>query len=321
MSFKKYHHVERLGHREVNDILEGVCYIDPKLDGTNASIWSGEGGIVEAGSRNRQLTLDNDNAGFLAWASQHEGIQEFCETYPHFRLYGEWLVPHTLRSYRAEAWRRFWVFDVWDETKQALTPAEDIADLFDDLGIDYITPLAKIEFPTEEQLLGIMAQSNTFLINDGAGVGEGIVIKRYDGWRNFQGTQTWAKLVRNEFRESNKRAFGSRVTKGKRMIEAEVVEQYVTDALVKKELAKIVHELADEDPTIHNTEELIARYNEIMVTNRRTVIPRLLGTVFYCLINEEGWSFVKKFKNPTIDFGLLNRLTVQRVKELTPELF
>jgi len=31
-------------------------------------------------------------------------------------------------------------------------------------------------------------------------------------------------------------------------------------------------------------------------------IPELLGRIFYTLIQEECWNFVKQFKNPKIDF-------------------
>jgi len=50
-------------------------------------------------------------------------------------------------------------------------------------------------------------------------------------------------------------------------------------------------------------------------------IPRLLGIVFYDLVNEELWNIIKKKKNPTINFKTLNILTVLKIKEIKPELF
>ena len=46
MEFKKYQHVERFGNIEVEGIELGKCYIFPKIDGTNASIWINEKGII-----------------------------------------------------------------------------------------------------------------------------------------------------------------------------------------------------------------------------------------------------------------------------------
>ena len=39
MMFKKYTHIVRFGHDEVEGIEDGTCYVFPKLDGANASIW------------------------------------------------------------------------------------------------------------------------------------------------------------------------------------------------------------------------------------------------------------------------------------------
>jgi hypothetical protein len=69
MEFKKYMHLERFGTSEVEGIEIGTTYVFPKLDGTNASVWF-EDGKIKAGSRNRELSFDNDNAGFYKWSQQ-----------------------------------------------------------------------------------------------------------------------------------------------------------------------------------------------------------------------------------------------------------
>ena len=38
MEFTKYQHIERLGTTETNGIEMGMCYIFPKIDGTNFRI-------------------------------------------------------------------------------------------------------------------------------------------------------------------------------------------------------------------------------------------------------------------------------------------
>lgn len=47
----------------------------------------------------------------------------------------------------------------------------------------------------------------------------------------------------------------------------------------------------------------------------------LLNTVFYDLVREETWNFVKRHKQPKIDFKVLNRYAIQKIKQLKPELF
>ena len=105
MEFLKYQHVERFGNPETNGIENGMCYVFPKIDGTNAQLWwdnSVYGGRLMAGSRNRKLELDNDNAGFYDWACNQDRHFEFFRKYPNLRLYGEWLVPHSLKTYKNE---------------------------------------------------------------------------------------------------------------------------------------------------------------------------------------------------------------------------
>ena len=112
MEFKKYQHLERFGNDEVEGIELGKLYIFPKLDGTNAQVWLDDEGNIKAGSRNRELTLEKDNAGFYKFVLENENIKKYLEKHPTHRLYGEFLVPHSLKTYREDAWRRFYIFDV-----------------------------------------------------------------------------------------------------------------------------------------------------------------------------------------------------------------
>jgi len=292
MKFKKYQHIERLGNTEVNGILDGMCYIFPKIDGTNSNIWMDEGKL-KAGSRNRELTLDQDNAGFYASVLENDNIINFFKKVPDYRLYGEWLVPHTLKTYEENAWRIFYVFDVKDENDNYV-PYDIYSNILDFYEISYIPPICKIENPTEERLQKQL-EKNTFLIRDGAGTGEGIVIKNYD-FVNRYGNIVWAKIVRNEFKEQNKKAFGIPEITEVSTVEKNIVNKFITETLVNKEFAKI------EDWTSKK-------------------IPQLLGVIFYCLINEEMWNILRAFKNCKIDFSLLNKYTTLKIKELKPELF
>ena len=63
--FLRYPHLERLGNTEVEGIEHGRTYVFPKIDGTNASMWRSSG-RYHYGSRNRELSLGKDNAGFMA---------------------------------------------------------------------------------------------------------------------------------------------------------------------------------------------------------------------------------------------------------------
>jgi len=299
MKFKKYQHVERFGTLEVEGIELGECQIFSKLDGTNSSCWLDDNEI-KAGSRNRELSLENDNAGFYNWLLKQEKIKAYLLKYPNRRLYGEFLCRHTLKTYRDSAWGRFYIFDVVEENGESETyiPYSEYSKEFEDAGIDYIPILSTIRNGSYEHFIHQLNQ-NVFLIKDGEGIGEGIVIKRYDFVNRF-GRTTWAKIVTSEFKEKHYKTMGCPAIKGPDMIEEEIVQKYITKSLVEKEHAKIV--LENEGWSSH-------------------FIPRLLQTVFYCLVKEECWNFVKEFKNPTINFKTLLHFSHKRVKELMPELF
>lgn len=300
MAFKKYMHVERFGNDEVQGIELGDCYIFPKLDGTNASVWTDGTGNLCAGSRNRQLSLNKDNAGFLQWVKEgNHNLQGFFNANPHLRLYGEWLVPHSLKTYRDDAWRRFYVFDVYNDVIDCFLPYLKYRDVLDFYNLDYIRPLCVMRNATYEKLLHEL-ESNTFLIKEGKGHGEGIVLKNYNFTNHF-GRVVWAKVVSNSFKEENTKAMGPDVKKGKKLVEQYIADEFVTDHLVSKVYAKIIND---------EQQGWSSKY-----------IPRLLSTVFYDLINEELWNVIKKTKNPTINFKTLNTLVIQRIKELKPELF
>jgi len=286
--FKKYQHIERFGTTETDGINMGMCYIFPKIDGTNASIWSNDG-IVRYGSRNRELSIDNDNQGFMEWAVKNDNFIELFTAFTDLRLYGEWLVPHTLKTYDKSSWRNFYVFDVMDGDRYVTY--ENYIIILNTYNIEYIPPLCKIKNPSYDRLI-VSLEKNTYLIEDGKGTGEGVVVKNYD-YQNKYGQVTWAKIVKNEFKTAHQKVNSTLEIKEKQMIEEKIVDKYITQSLVEKEKAKIENEKGWQSKDI----------------------PRLLQTVFYCLITEECWNFVKENKNPVIDFRRLNSLTIQKIKD------
>lgn len=296
MTFNKYQHIEKIGTIETQGIENGVCYIFPKLDGTNGSIWR-DGDFIKTGSRKRELGIDSDNAGFCKWVSDQECFDEFFNKYPDLRLYGEWLVPHTLKTYRDDAWRKFYVFDVMEQDRYLTY--EEYTPILSEFEIEYIPAMCKIKNPTHEKLFELL-DKNIFLIKDGQGTGEGIVIKNYD-YKNRFGRVTWAKIVKNEFKDklSKNEMFGTPELKCKYETEQKIVDKFVTQHLIEKEYSKIVNESGWSSK----------------------FIPKLIGVVFYCLIKEEMWNILQEFKKPSIDFKKLNGLCTEKIKEIKPEIF
>lgn len=303
MEFRKYQHVERFGTTECENIEHGVCYIFPKIDGTNSSVWLGDDGTIHAGSRNRELTLDKDNGGFFNSIIKDENIKKLLTDNPKLRLYGEWLTPHSLKTYRDDCWRKFYVFDVIEELGEdefRYLSYSEYSELLEKYGIEYIPPIAVIKNPTYENLSSQL-DKNTYLIKQDNGCGEGIVIKRYD-YKNKYGRVVWAKIVATEFKDKHAKVMchKDKAQEGTSMVEQKIVDKYVTSALCEKVLAKIKEEKGGWE---------------------QRFIPQLLNTIYYDLVREDCWNFTKEFKQPTINFKTLNYLCNIKVKELLKEVF
>jgi hypothetical protein len=82
--------------------------ITEKIDGTNAQVWiSDDGLMLRAGSRNRWLTLDDDNFGFARWCESHR--DELLALGPG-RHFGEWWGSGIQRRYGLDE-KRFSLFN------------------------------------------------------------------------------------------------------------------------------------------------------------------------------------------------------------------
>lgn len=286
--YQKYMHLEKLGSDEVDGILIGECYVFPKIDGTNAQIWRDQDGI-HFGSRNRELSLDKDNSGFMAAASQFDWVKAIPAG---VRLFGEWMVPHSLKTYREDSWRRFYCFDIMlDGEYMDFEHMKAFCLLH---GVEYIPPIRIIKNPTAENIQSCL-EENKYLIEEGKGCGEGVVVKNYEFLNKF-GRVCWAKMVTNEFKEKHVKEMGAPKVNGTKQIEEEIVEEFVTTSLCEKTLAKI--------------------RNDSGWSSKR--IPELLGRVYHDLVVEHAWDFTKK---RAIDFRVLQQFCYKKVKSNLPEVF
>lgn len=297
--FIRYPHLEKLGNVEVENIELGETHVFPKIDGTNASLWNVDGDLF-GGSRNRILTFENDNAGFLNTllrTEYGEPYRDFLYRYPNLRLYGEWLVPHTLTGYREDAWKRFYVFDVMNNETGVFLRYEDYQPLLRAANLDFI-PCYKKVLNGDSAMYLKEARDIRYLLKDEQDFGEGVVIKNYDFINKF-GRQTWAKLVLTEFKEKHVSA-GDPPSVGTMCNEEILVDACITEALVEKEFNKIV--------TAEGGWQ-------------NKFIPRLLETCFYCMMTEELYSNLKSIKLGSVNFKALKQFAFQKVKNIKPELF
>lgn len=309
MTFLRYPHLEKYGNSAVDNIELGITHVFPKLDGTNASVWVKDWVLYEqdghpilaTGSRNRTLSKESDNAGFNAYVQSQLEVwgplyKFFAEKSYKYILYGEWLVPHTVKHYRKEAWNRFWIFDVYDREQGKFVPYDVYQPWLEEYGLDYIPCVQKFKNGSFENFLHV-AKTNRFLLEDNDQPGEGCVIKNYDWTNKFQQV-TWAKIVNQEFKDDFVATMGANLTENKSNAQ-KICDKACTEALIRKEFAKLNH---DGKFTSH-------------------LIPRLLHTVFYSVVTEELWDCLKPINYGLVNFKELQQLCILKVKQTLPELF
>ena len=140
------------------------------------------------------------------------------------------------------------------------------------------------DIKSAEQVMDCLDKATYLMKNDEPG--EGIVIHRPD-FVNKYGHTVWAKVVRAEFKVARK----EKTVTAMPSKEAEFVSTYCTEAMILKEQSKI-------QPWSSKK------------------IPQLLNTIYHELINECIWDYIKKAKNPTLNFRAIQGLCMAKTKEV-----
>ncbi|MGL4523620.1 MAG: RNA ligase family protein [Bacilli bacterium] len=237
MQFTKYQKLAHLGNKVTDGILNGTVHVFPKLDGTNASIWLSTDDELRAGSRNRELSTNDDNRGFYNDYVRdndtlYRCIKSFQEKYntSNVVLYGEWLVQHTV-SYEDAHYRTFYLFDVLVDGKY-LTYDEYVS--VANHHVTVIAPITVLSSPKTDDIIACIEHA-TYCSPD---TPEGVVVKNYDYTNEF-GDVIWAKCISDRF-VNNK---GSKTKKPRiysdSVVETTIALDYVTEHLVDKIITKI----------------------------------------------------------------------------------
>lgn len=287
----RYPKIHRLGKDETDGILLGRVVVQEKLDGANASVWldPAQPGTLQLGSRSRHLPPDESFRGLRPWADSHAAalLDVLNSTGPGTRLYGEWLVKHTVH-YQPTAYDKFYLFDIYDETSNTWLEPWEVELYAVDAGIPVPNIFDVITNPTLEQ---VQQYVGCTVLGDGRG--EGIVL-RNEQFVNKFGDRCLAKETTNEFKERNAIVFGGNNRHADNYWEVYVVNKYMTLARVKKVMTKIAADL-DRDVELQDT-------------------PRVVHTAHHDMLTEEIWEIAKRV--PKLDFKALSRLATMKAKEI-----
>lgn len=309
MEFRKYQHIMKLGTDEVDGILNGTVYLFYKIDGTNSQVFLKDDGSLGYGSRNREITPEDDNAGFAA-AMEGDGplkeeLLSILTEHPSWTIYGEWLVPHTLKTYAADSWRKFYVFDVLDQSAGKYLTYEEYSAAFAGNKCDrlkVIPLMEKLVNPTPEDIEGRLRKTGAFLC--ATGLGEGIVIKNYSFVNRF-GRTTWAKVLTEDFLSTKKatREENRSIKDGtaEHATERMIIARFLTYEHIAKEYSKICE-----------------KYGEAVMDPTHTF--ELLNRVFLEFWSDNWEIILNKMHFPTIDFRALKNECDRAVKEYVATL-
>lgn len=285
--FRSYGKIHRLGKEETEGILVGVCHVQEKIDGANTSCWLDETGEMKLASRTRVLG-DEEFNGFVSYMKGHEGVKRLLADHPTWRLYMEWMVRHTI-AYKETMYRKAYLFDIW--TGDGYVPQDWIRTIGAQYSIDTVPHHGIFENPTVEQLMEYVGKSEF------GDRGEGVVIKN-PGFVNTFGDNVFAKIVTESFKEDNAVTFGGNNKHSETYWEVYVVNKYISLARVEKIMHKI-QPLIDEKLDLKH-------------------IPRITGTVYHDMWQEEGFAIAKDI--PKLDFRALQRIankkTIQIYKDI-----
>lgn len=291
--FKKYPKIHRLGKEETEGILEGVCHVEEKIDGANASIWLDKRGEITCGSRNKEL-VEGFN-GFVDWVKSSEELNKIFAEKPNIRLYGEWLVRHTI-SYNEKAYKKFYLFDVTvgkdGEENEEFMSRKYVRKLAENYGLNTPEYLGEFLNPTTEELNALAGKS---VLGE---KGEGVVIKNME-FRDKFGNHNYAKIVTQEFKEDNGITFGGNNKHSETYNEMYIVNGYMTLARVEKIMHKI-------QPLIE--ERLDMKH-----------CPRIAQTAYHDMLTEEIWEIQDKVKGP-VDFLRLKKLASKKAIQIFKDI-
>lgn len=286
MNFKTYKKIHRLGTEENEGILMGTCYIQEKIDGANASIWLAEDGI-HCGSRNQDVTGGSFN-GFVEYVKAHPGVNKLLEDHPTYRLWGEWLVKHTV-TYNEQAYRHFYLFDI--EDGESLLDLEQVYTLAEEYSISTPQLFGKFEFPTQDQVKEFVGKTCL------GEKGEGVVIKNFKFINKF-GEYNHAKVVTDNFKEDHAVAMGGNDRHAEFYHEIYVMNKYMTLPRIQKIMSKI-------QPLI-----------EKRLDERETA--RIINTAYHDMLTEEIWEIQKDV--PSVNFKKLQSLCTRKAAQTYLEL-
>lgn len=295
--YKSYQHIEKLSNTdEVEGILDGTVYVQPKIDGTNCVIWY-EDDEVHVGCRTRELSLNDNNQHCFEYVKNNENLCNLARFLKDYYIYGEYLIRNKISYYLKPMYKKVFVFDIQSKIDGHYMTYEEIKEVCEKYNVIYIPTLARLEKPTIEELMPYL--QNDYLLdkdNPNCNCAEGIIIKNYN-YKNKYGEIIWAKIVNSDFKQKARQ----KKVIVENQFEIDIIEKYLTEDIIDKVYYKLI---ADNDN----------KWNS-------KLIYKFLGMIFHDFVNECIWQIIKDKRRPTINFKILEIECYNHIKTMRKDLF
>ena len=260
MEMKKFMDIQRM-RDDWNDIFSvgDEIWIEEKIDGANCGFrYDKEKDKLVAQSRKRILEIGQDDLrGFGAFVERLNAnsewkdaiVKEIFSGSDQITLFGEWLVPHTIK-YHDSAYKRMYCYDMYNQETGEYLPQ---ADVYRKVGavVSKGVPLCAAPFfyngpfISWEHVNSFVGRTSAML--EASPCGEGIVIKNMSRLNDPDNKKPfYIKIVTEQFKEvqkSNKVKKAIDPTKlAADAANMELTRTIVTEARVRKILNKLVDE-------------------------------------------------------------------------------
>ncbi|HAU87286.1 MAG TPA: hypothetical protein DCW90_17905 [Lachnospiraceae bacterium] len=300
--WEPFTHIVNITKPDCHGILNNSnVSITSKIDGCNSSIFY-NGKNYTCASRTRTLSEEKDNAGFYKWCysdnNEAKRLRDFCKDHENLIVFGEFTgggskFIGTIKAYNPKALNHMYIFDVYDWDDKRYLADDEWRPLLAAYDLDewFVKLFGVFDHPTMEQVEEI-ANNNKFLLEDTDQIGEGVVIKA-PGWKNCYGRECYGKLVVSEFHERKQNNKKQKQQPKEGEWEQWVVDNYLTDAELSKNLNKTC---------------VWANVNEFDKKNGK-MIGFFLQLCWKESILQEADEWVGKTKNATINFRMMNNLS------------
>lgn len=251
MEIKKYISIERLKDKYRTAFSKGeLITVTEKIDGANASVRYDETTDSLVGfSRNQQVSEKESLQGFFGFVQTRNKNEFKAVLGTRYIIFGEWLVKHTVK-YPADAYRKFYVFDMWDTETECYCSHDMVVQTATTLNLNLVPVFYVGAFESWDVIEKYVGRTEI----NAEPCGEGIVVKSQDRLDNkFSGTPAYVKIVSDDFTET--KAHKTKKTDSERSDEYQADLQLAQTVVTKRRVEKLLQKFVESGKLPENYDE------------------------------------------------------------------